>query len=76
MADHLPGGREVQEHVHSRGLTECVGVPEPASSGTLEQAGFIRNRRGHVTILDVEALEEVSCECYRLIREQEAELLG
>jgi CRP-like cAMP-binding protein len=44
--------------------------------GTLEAAGFIKNRRGLVTIVDLEALEEVSCECYRLIREQEAALLG
>ena len=41
------------------------------ATGTLQQAGFIRNRRGIVTILDMEGLEEVSCECYRLIREQE-----
>jgi CRP-like cAMP-binding protein len=41
------------------------------ATGTLQQAGFIRNRRGIVTILDTEGLEEVSCECYRLIREQE-----
>jgi CRP-like cAMP-binding protein len=41
------------------------------ATGTLQQAGFIRNRRGVVTILDTEGLEEVSCECYRLIREQE-----
>ena len=46
------------------------------ATGTFEQAGFIRNRRGIVRIIDVEALEEVSCECYRLIREQEDALLG
>ena len=45
------------------------------ATGTFEQAGFIRNRRGIVRIIDVEALEEVSCECYRLIREQEDALL-
>jgi len=41
------------------------------ATGTLEQAGFLRNRRGIVTILDTEGLEEVSCECYGLIRDQE-----
>jgi hypothetical protein len=38
------------------------------ATGTLQQAGFIRNRRGIVTSRDTEGLEEVSCECYRLIR--------
>src|SRR5205814_3817381 len=46
------------------------------TTNTLQQAGFIRNRRGIVTILDTEGLEEVSCECYRLIREQEEALLA
>jgi len=46
------------------------------ATGTLQQAGFIRNRRGIVTILDTEGLEEASCECYRLIREQEEALLA
>jgi CRP-like cAMP-binding protein len=46
------------------------------ATGSLERAGFIRNRRGRVTILDVEALEEVSCECYRLTREKEEAVLG
>jgi CRP-like cAMP-binding protein len=44
--------------------------------GTFERAGFIKNRRGIATILDLDMLEEVSCECYRLIREQEEALLG
>jgi hypothetical protein len=44
--------------------------------GTFERAGFIKNRRGIITILDFNMLEEVSCECYRLIREQEEALLG
>ena len=46
------------------------------ATGTLQQAGFLRNRRGIVTTLDTEGLEEVSCEWYRLIREQEEALLA
>ena len=38
--------------------------------------GILRNRRGNVTIIDTEGLEEISCECYRLIREQEEALLA
>ena len=34
-------------------------------AGTLQKAGLIRYRHGHVTILDRENLEAASCECYR-----------
>jgi CRP-like cAMP-binding protein len=38
------------------------------SAGILQAAGLIRYHRGHVTILDREGLEAVSCECYGVIR--------
>jgi CRP-like cAMP-binding protein len=34
-------------------------------AGLLQKARLITYRRGHVTIIDREQLEEVSCECYR-----------
>ena len=33
-------------------------------AGTLQKAGLIKYRRGHVTIVDRESLEAASCECY------------
>jgi CRP-like cAMP-binding protein len=38
------------------------------SAGILQRAGLIRYVRGHVTIVDREGLEAVSCECYTVIR--------
>jgi CRP-like cAMP-binding protein len=38
-------------------------------AGTLQKAGLIKYHRGQVTIVDGEALEEASCECYRTITE-------
>jgi CRP-like cAMP-binding protein len=34
----------------------------------LQSAGLIRYRRGHIQILDRTALEELSCECYAIVR--------
>jgi len=50
-------------------LATMLGVHRPAVSiaaGALQQAGFIRYRRGHVTIVDADGLESASCECYRV----------
>ena len=52
-------------------LAQMLGVNRSTVSltaGTLQQAGLIRYRRGHITILDHEQLEEIACECYGVIR--------
>jgi len=36
-------------------------------AGTLQRAGLITYRHGHLTILDREGLENTSCECYRVV---------
>ena len=36
----------------------------PLVANTLQNAGFIRYRRGHVEITNLEGLQEVACECY------------
>ena len=38
------------------------------SAGILQRAGLIRYKRGHVSIVDREGLEAVSCECYAVIK--------
>ena len=46
-----------------------LGVSRPTVTviaGTLQKAGLITYHRGHVTIVDREALEQASCECYRV----------
>jgi CRP-like cAMP-binding protein len=54
-------------------LAQMLGVSRPAVNGvarTLQRGGLIRYRRGEVSILDREGLEEASCECYGLMRRQ------
>lgn len=50
------------------------GVTEAA--GTLSQAGMIRYTRGRITILNREAMDAASCECYGVIKDEFARLLG
>jgi CRP-like cAMP-binding protein len=44
--------------------------------GGLQKAGLIRYRRGHVTILDHEALQQRTCECYEISKLEFDRLLG
>jgi CRP-like cAMP-binding protein len=45
------------------------------AASTLQNAGFIRYAHGIITILDRAGLENASCECYEVAREQFAGLL-
>jgi len=44
--------------------------------GSLQRAGLVRYRRGHVTILDHEALRQRACECYEISKLEFDRLLG
>ena len=60
-------------------LSQMLGVRRPAVTvavGILERQGLLGHRRGRISILDREGLEQASCECYSLIRKRQAELLG
>jgi hypothetical protein len=52
-------------------LGQMLGVQRSSISivaGTLQKAGLIIYRRGHVRILDPEGLEEGACECYETVK--------
>ena len=50
------------------------GVTEAA--GKLQRDGFIRYRRGHITVLDRAGLEGDVCECYDVVKKEFARLLS
>lgn len=50
------------------------GVTEAA--GRLQQAGFIRYRRGHISVLKRSGLEAHACECYAVVRKELNRLLS
>jgi CRP-like cAMP-binding protein len=49
------------------------GVTEAASS--LQRAGLIRYRRGHITVVDRPGLERRTCECYSVVKKEYDRLL-
>jgi Mn-dependent DtxR family transcriptional regulator len=60
-------------------LAQMLGVRRSSLSvvaNTLQKAGFIRYRRGHVRVLDRPGLEEAACECYGVVRGHYQRLLG
>jgi CRP-like cAMP-binding protein len=54
--------------VRREGITEAAG--------RLQQGGYIRYRRGHITVLDRTGLESSVCECYAVVKKERDRLLG
>jgi CRP-like cAMP-binding protein len=60
-------------------LAVMLGVQRPTVTvvaGALQDAGFIRYRHGRVSVLNRQALENASCECYAVIRARFEQVLG
>ena len=60
-------------------IAQMLGCRRPGvteAAGTLSQAGMIRYTRGRITILNREDLAATSCECYGVIKDEYARLLG
>jgi CRP-like cAMP-binding protein len=54
-------------------LATMIGAGRPAVSivtGTLQLAGLIRAARGKITIIDREEMEEATCECYHILKQE------
>ena len=75
--DDLVGNTEIP--LTHEGLATMLGVRRPTVTlvlGKLQRAGLIRERRGCITIKDRSRLEAATCECYRLMRDEQQRLLG
>ena len=60
-------------------LAEMLGARRTSVTlvaSALKQAGFIRYRRGHISVIDVEGLRDSACECYKTKKAQGKRLIG
>ncbi|MDO8597121.1 MAG: helix-turn-helix domain-containing protein, partial [Sulfuricaulis sp.] len=74
--DRMPTNELVmtQELVASMLGVGRKGITEAA--GKLQQAGFIRYRRGHIAVLERSGLETRACECYAVVKKELIRLLS
>ncbi len=73
--DRLPNNELVmtQELIANMLGVRREGVTESAVK--LQQAGFIRYARGHISVLDRKGLERRTCECYAVVKKEYERLL-
>ena len=62
-----------QELIASMLGVRCEGITDAV--GRLQQAGYIRYRRGHITVLNRAGLEATVCECYAVVKQECQRLL-
>jgi CRP-like cAMP-binding protein len=68
--DRIPSGELVmtQELVANMLGVRREGITQVA--GKFQQAGYIRYRRGHISVLDRAGLAHCACECYEVVRQE------
>ncbi|PXF29125.1 Crp/Fnr family transcriptional regulator [Pokkaliibacter plantistimulans] len=73
--DRLPGNQltMTQELIANMLGVRREGVTDAA--GKLQKLGIIEYSRGHITVLNRDALEQLSCECYAVVKKETDRLL-
>ena len=66
--------KRVEEVMTKKLVTAKEGITQAA--GKLQLAGFISYRRGHISVLDRVGLEDWSCECYGVVKNETKRLLS
>ncbi|HKQ28169.1 MAG TPA: Crp/Fnr family transcriptional regulator [Burkholderiales bacterium] len=74
--DRVPAGEfsMTQELIAGMLGVRREGIAEAA--GRLQHEGFIRYRRGHITVIDRSGLEGRVCECYEVVKKEFSRLLS
>ena len=74
--DRVPGDQFVLTHEVLSQMLAVRRTGVTVAAGALQDAGYIRYRRGRIMVLDRAGLERTACECYATVREQRDRLVG
>lgn len=74
--DRLPPGEMAMTQELVAGLLGVRRESITQAAGHLQDGGYIRYRRGHITVLDAPGLQARACECYGVVKRELQRLLG
>ena len=66
-------------HLSQEFLAQMIGAERSSATiaaGALKRAELIDYRRGHIEIVNRAMLEDAACECYHVLRKQDAAIFG
>ena len=75
-ADRVPTGELVMTQELLAGLLGVRRESITQAAGKLQDLGYIRYRRGHISVLDQRGLQACACECYAVVRAELGRLLS
>jgi len=73
--DRIRPGQLVMTHELVANLLGVRRESITAAAGRLQELGYIRYRRGHISILDEAGLQKCACECYEAVKKEMHRLL-
>jgi CRP-like cAMP-binding protein len=74
--DRIPSHELVMTQELSASMLGVRRESVTGAAANLQHAGFIRSRRGHITVLERSGLEAHACECYAVVRREMNRLLS
>lgn len=74
--DRVPGAELIFTQEQIAGTLGVRRESVTQAAGNLQRAGFIRHRRGQITVIDRPGLETGACECYAVARTETHRLLS
>jgi CRP-like cAMP-binding protein len=74
--DRLPSSELVMTQELVAGALGVRRESITEAAGRLQRAGIVRNRRGHIAVLERKGLEAGACECYGVVKKEIARLLS
>lgn len=75
-ADRSPAGELVITQEQVAGMLGVRRESITQAAGGLQDLGYIRYRRGHISLLDREGLRNCACECYGIVKQEFERLMA